>query len=353
MRTLKFMAACALVMLTTAPLMAQDDKQEGLDDAVNAIAAIDDPIFNQYVNLDELDYAWTYLDSAALADIGTKLAKAERILFRNHPGVSSKDILKIAVRTASVNGDTKTLEKLEEFAKETDNGEMVDQIKMAKQLAGTSRSVAPQLSLDDVSLGAFIAYKQAQLDLKAALVIGDIKLMKELQERVNEYVEKEPAIWTKLAGQVNEQAKTMETLGAPSRGGPDDMSGATNALNMLSGASRAVFMGPGGGGVIPGSLARFGGGGGGGYGGGYSGATSNFNYQHGMRVQNPRAAVMGGLLGGLAQGLQAQNPQRNAVAAGVLGGLGQGFGAASQPTFFGSGSSSQTNFGGGFGGVGN
>ena len=152
MRTLKFMAACALVMLTTAPLMAQDDKQEGLDDAVNAIAAIDDPIFNQYVNLDELDYAWTYLDSAALADIGTKLAKAERILFRNHPGVSSKDILKIAVRTASVNGDTKTLEKLEEFAKETDNGEMVDQIKMAKQLAGK------QLDIETIELRGYLTW---------------------------------------------------------------------------------------------------------------------------------------------------------------------------------------------------
>ena len=206
---------------------------------------------------------------------------------------------------------------------------------MAKQLSGKSRSIAPSLSLDDVSLGAFIAYKQAQHDLKTGLVIGDIEILKELQERVNKWTEKEPAIWSKLNDEVNEQVKTMAALGAPSRGGPDDMSGASSALNKLSGASRQW---PGYG-YPPGY---------GGYrsGGSYGNQSrTNFQYQNGMRVQDPGAAVLGGLFQGIAGGLNAKNPQKNAVAAGILQGLGQGFTQASQPTYFGSGSIQQTNQG--------
>ena len=66
------------------------------------------------------------------------------------------------------------------------------------------------------------------------------------------------------------------------RGGPDDMSGPTSALNKLSGASR--------------QWPRSGGGYGGGYGGGNRGgnygnqSTLNYQYQNGVRVQDPGCA---------------------------------------------------------------
>lgn len=329
MKTSTCLTALALAAMFAAPLRADDAKDDkAIDDAVAEIAVTDDPIFAQYVDLDQLDYAWTFLDAEALADIGIKLADAERILFRSHPAVDSQQVLKIAVRTASVTGAKKALEKLDAYAKKNDRGDMVQQIKLASQLAGKSRSIAPSLSLDDVSIGAFIAYKQAQHDLKAALVIGDIELLKELQERINKYTEKEPAIWTKLNNEINEQVKTMAALGAPSRGGPDDMSGASSALNKLSGASRQWPGPPFGGGSSYGNQS-----------------TTNYQYQHGVRVQNPRAAVLGGLLGGIASGLNAKNPQKNAVAVGVLGGLSQGFNTASQPTVWGQGSTQTTNRG--------
>ncbi|MCA9174989.1 MAG: hypothetical protein KDB14_10955 [Planctomycetales bacterium] len=235
-----FLVAGCLALLITAPVRSQDDSQPNLDETVELLASLSDPVFNQYVNFAELDGAWTNLDAGTLSDIGIKLANAERILFRNHPAVSSKDVLKVALRTASVQGDVKALEKVEAFAKETDNGEMVGQIKLAKQLAGTSRSLAPQVSLDEVDLDTLIDFKEAQHDLKAALVIGDADLLKELQEQIQGYAEKAPAIWSKLSAEVEQQLKSMKALGAPSRGGPDDMSRASNALNKLSGASRIL-----------------------------------------------------------------------------------------------------------------
>ncbi len=156
---LTLLAVCAGPLRGDDPESTVPDKAM-MEAAVKDIAASNDTIFNQYVDLSELDYAWTYLDAEALADIGISLAEAERILFRNHPAVKSEDVLKIAVRTASVTGATAALEKLKAFAEKSENGEMVQQIKLASQLAGKSRSVAPSLSLDDVSIGAFIAYKQ-------------------------------------------------------------------------------------------------------------------------------------------------------------------------------------------------
>lgn len=243
MRFSSCLTALSLLAIFANPLLGDEPKssvpdQEMMEAAIKEIAAVNDRTFNQYVDLGELDAAWTYLDAEVLADIGIQLAEAERILFRTHDAVKSKDILKIAVRTASVTGVKAALDKLKAYAEKTDNGEMVQQIKLASQLAGKSRSVAPSLSLDDVSLGAFIAYKQAQHDLNAALVIGDLKMLEELNTRVGKYAEKEPAIWKKLSGEVSEQYKNMKALGAPSRGGPNDVSTATDSLNKISGVTR-------------------------------------------------------------------------------------------------------------------
>ncbi len=243
MKISNYLGALAVLAVLASSLRGDDPEstvpdKEMMDAAIKEIAAANDVIFNQYVDLSELDDAWTYLDAEALADIGIKLAEAERILFRTHDAVKSEDVLKIAVRTASIEGIAPALEKLKAYAEKTENGEMLQQIKLASQLGGKSRSVAPTLSLDDVSIGAFIAYKQAQLDLKTALVTSDIKMLEDLQSRVGKYAEKEPAVWKKLSSQVMEQYKNMKALGAPSRGGPDDMSGASETLNKLSGVSR-------------------------------------------------------------------------------------------------------------------
>lgn len=66
------------------------------------------------------------------------------------------------------------------------------------------------------------------------------------------------------------------------------------------------------------------------------GRRQDLRYQHrrGIRVERPRAAVLGGLLTGIGRGLHAENPQRHAVASNILNGLGNGFHVASQPTIF-------------------
>lgn len=62
-------------------------------------------------------------------------------------------------------------------------------------------------------------------------------------------------------------------------------------------------------------------------------SQTNYFHQQSIHTQDPGAAIVGGLLGGIGAGLNAQNPQKHAVASHVLGGLGTGFMMASQPTF--------------------
>ena len=72
---------------------------------------------------------------------------------------------------------------------------------------------------------------------------------------------------------------------------------------------------------------------------------TDWNVQRGVQVQDPGAAIVGGLLSGIGQGLHAKNPQKHAVAGHVLNGLGQGFAVASQPTVWEQGSIRHTDQG--------
>lgn len=47
-------------------------------------------------------------------------------------------------------------------------------------------------------------------------------------------------------------------------------------------------------------------------------SQTQWHHQQGIHVERPGAAIAGGLLRGLGQGLAAQNPQQNAVASGIL-----------------------------------
>ncbi|TWT84769.1 hypothetical protein CA13_62490 [Planctomycetes bacterium CA13] len=352
----KLFATCLLLIAVAGPVRGDDaaanqgiDKA-AVDAAVETIGVTDDPIFAQYVDLSGLAAAWTYLDADAMADMGIGLAHAERILFRKHPAIESKDLLKIAVRTASVTNKPEVLKKLGEFAESQDNEALSEQVELASQLAGASRAVAPMLSLDNVTLGAFIAYKQAQHDLDAALVFGSVDMMKELGEQVAVWQKKDPAIWNDLYQHITEEVETMEALGAPSRGGPDDVADATESLNQLTAVSRWGGQGFGGGGggqpnYGGGGQPNYGGGGQPNYGGGrqpnygrggwqpgYGGGSmtnqqTNIQSWQQQQIQptRPGAVVVGGLLSGLGHGLGQKNPQKNAVASGLLQGLGAGF----------------------------
>ena len=331
-------AMLACLALLAAPTVYADHHEksevdrEKMQASVDEISQVSDPIFDQYVDLGRMDAAWTFLDAEALADIGIRLAEAERILFRKHPAISSEEVLKVAVRTAGVTKKTEVLDTISKYADERSNEKLQEQVTVAKQLAGMTRSVAPRLSLDDVTLGAFIAYKQAQHDLNAARVYGSLAMVKDLKEQLDEYVEKDPAIWTDLKKQVDEELTVMESLGAPSRGGPDDVEGATSAMNQLVGASRGFppYGPPGGGYRPPGGYSPPGG-----YyqgGGGYQNTQINAWQQQQVRVQRPGAMVGGSAMLGIANALNQKNPQKHAVASGILGALGQGMIMSSNPT---------------------
>ena len=349
MNPLLTLAAAAALTLATAPAGAADDPaapdnpaeadgaaemKDTMDAAVLALGDFDDRAFEQYVDLNELDGAWTFLNAPKLAEIGIDLARAEGVLFREHPLVSSEDVLKVAARTAGVKNDPDTLETLREFAEKTGRDALLERIDVASALTGRSRAAAPAVDLDELTIGALIAYKQARLDFDAAIVHNDAEMLKELSERVAGFVEKSPAVWTKLNEEIREQVELAESLGAPSRGGPGDVADATEALNLLSGASRG---GPPWGNPYPNQ----------GYNPGFnpgfppSGGQQwqqqqrAFGYERGTRTQRPGMAALGGLFQGLSAVKQMKGGAKNAQKGVIFQHLGQALqNASGQSNYF-------------------
>ena len=69
----------------------------------------------------------------------------------------------------------------------------------------------------------------------------------------------------------------------------------------------------------------------------------DWNIVQGTQYQNPRAAAIGGILGGIGQGLSG-NPQ-NGTASSILGGIGAGLGQAAGRTDFSQGNITRTQQG--------
>jgi hypothetical protein len=100
-----------------------------------------DPAFRAYVDPGALSEAITRQSPSLLTDIGFQLAVGERALLRPHKIGSSQTILEWATIVASNAGDSKTLERIAQFAETNGNVELTQKAIQAKKLTTTSRAV--------------------------------------------------------------------------------------------------------------------------------------------------------------------------------------------------------------------
>lgn len=105
----------------------QQDLQQGTQNLqndfrqryANAQRNLKDPSFNSYVDPNTMHTAVHSADPKLMSDVAMQLAEGERVLHRQHNAVSSDDMARVAARIAGEQGDTETLQRLQNFAQNT------------------------------------------------------------------------------------------------------------------------------------------------------------------------------------------------------------------------------------------
>ncbi len=172
-----------LLGLCVSPVVAQTATEAPADDAVLAEEMpvytipdeLNDPAFNQYVDITLLGPAWSSKDAAALTDIALQLAEGERILLRSHKAGSSKDLLNLATKIAQTADDKTALARIEQAATHLKYDDVAALTKSTNKLAGASRKDEPAMKVDlnQTSLQGIATYTYLLDQLKNAELLND------------------------------------------------------------------------------------------------------------------------------------------------------------------------------------
>jgi hypothetical protein len=195
-------------------------------------AALHDPAFQSFVDLNLLGQAYLDNDAELIVDVGLQLLEGERVLLRSHRGLEAMAVLDIGLRLAADQGQMETIDRLSKLAERLGNAEFTEKLELARQLAAQPRAIAPEIPVpsDEVPSDVVIAL-QTQLDqLERARALGDVAELQELQAELAAS-ETDVPLQAYLQQQVDE---TLANLPAD-EGDPDEL---LEVLGDLSGASR-------------------------------------------------------------------------------------------------------------------
>jgi len=161
----------------------------GMQEVVSASPLdVRDLAFKKYVDYDLLMQAYARMDAALLADAGMQLAEGERILLRSHKRFPADAIFGLAVKAAVEKKDKATLDRLAKIADKRDSTALKTQIVAAQKLGSQSRAIDSALlvSLDEVTPGQFLIYRDMVRELQRARILGDRKAVEQLEKAIKE-----------------------------------------------------------------------------------------------------------------------------------------------------------------------
>ncbi|MDR0391310.1 MAG: hypothetical protein LBH59_05355 [Planctomycetaceae bacterium] len=197
-----------------------------------------DPAFERFVDMEMLAFGWSNLDARILTDCGFQLAEGERVLSRSHQKLTSKAVLETAIKVATDQHDTETVDRILNFATSRNNTELAAKASTAKKLAGTERSIAPTLMINAFSapLSKILICKEIVSVADKAKLTGDKELLLSLVEAIPASAE----LKEELSEQERQSLKAYVEAGLKNVAELDEADAETsNALDKLSGESRA------------------------------------------------------------------------------------------------------------------
>lgn len=259
--------------MVSVPIVAAENEKK--DVAAGGNVSLDDPAFNQYVNLSLLGKAWGSLDAGLLTDVALQLAEGERVLQRTHRAISAEAVFDLAVKTAAENRDAKALDRLAGIFERGKNSTALEKVSTARKLAGNSRKADPamQVSALETRPEQLSVYQDAINGVRAAGLIGDQSYFTGLEEGLQE----KTGVLSTLTESQREHLKrlmgqTREAM--PKNADSPPIADTLSKLKAVSRQHHHHHTGYGGGGGY----------GGYGYGGGYGGGGYHLDYHPGQLV---------------------------------------------------------------------
>ncbi|QDU94023.1 hypothetical protein [Lignipirellula cremea] len=145
----------------------------------------DDPAMNGMVDIGLLADALAERDAALVTDVALQLSRAERILLRSHPKITSEQLFRTAATMARNVGDKQTLARLQKAAAATGNKAMASELAAAQALGGASRAVIPAPEIPaDVNPDDLGELQEIQFQIQLAEDTGDKESLADLREIV-------------------------------------------------------------------------------------------------------------------------------------------------------------------------
>jgi hypothetical protein len=149
---------------------------------------LDDPAFNQYVDITLLEPAWAEKNAVLLTDIALQIADGQKVLMRPHKAGSAQDMLKLAAAIATRKGDKDTIARIESAAKTLNFDDVASEASKAAKLAAAPRAADPALtvSLDQADPDDVAAFGSLLDGVQSAHLLRDKAWLDEVGERSNQ-----------------------------------------------------------------------------------------------------------------------------------------------------------------------
>lgn len=221
------------------PVAAPAPNQQRVEDILAMLASgaavpaeLQDPAFDYYVDLSLLGTAWIDLDPALLTDLALQFREGERVLLRPHRAIESGELMEIAIRTAAVKMDAKTLDRLEKAVARDDNKELAAELDKAKKAVAEDQGASAwMLPVATTSAMEFARYKGMLQDIEAAIVVRDQATLEKLQVELKEMTDLPAEHRAKLEGKVTQALEQF-------KGSEQEVSKAAQVLDKLAYATR-------------------------------------------------------------------------------------------------------------------
>ena len=205
--------------------MSQDSKEPATSPTPQIVFDVG---FARYVDYSQLGKSWSRLDAATLTDVGLQLAEGERILLRNHPSITSAQVLDMAGRVAVEKNDTATLQRLLTAA--TNRGDKANEVKyktLVGSLSANSRAADDETyTSSQLQKGSLPAFENLLHQILVAKLAGDKESLTDIKKGSELLESLTPAQRKKLEGKIDEAGKDSVP------------NAAVEALRKLSGAVR-------------------------------------------------------------------------------------------------------------------
>ena len=142
-----------------------------------------DPAFKSFIDLDQVGDALAGLDAARITDCALLLAQGEKVLLREHRGVSSAKLFTVALKVAADNRDEVTLKRLDKALRGSDNAELTALLSVSLLQAKT-RKVDP-FTNEKVSPESRALHASLSNEISLAKNLNDRPHLEHLQQTVS------------------------------------------------------------------------------------------------------------------------------------------------------------------------